>query len=669
MRHDYGYFEEKELGKPYDLKLLRRLFPFTWPYRLLLFFSIVLVMLITCLDLSLPYVTKVAIDRYIVPKMSSAAADNTGASDTRKPRIRYLRADITDTRTDAVVRKYADLFEIDGSFARISYDDLKRLEKEDLDLIRKDDLSGLAAIAAVFLAIIVANFVFNFAQFMIMEYTGQMIMHDLRLLIFSHIQNLSVAFFTQNPVGRLVTRVTNDIQNMHELFTSVVAFVFKDLFLLTGIAVVLLSIDWKLALVSFSVLPFVLLASFRFSGQAREVFRVLRIKLAEINTRFSETIGGIKVIQLFMQEQENYRSFAGMNHENYKAGMRQIHVFAVFMPVIEVIGSVALAVVIFYGGGSVLAERITLGALVAFISYIKMFFRPIRDIAEKYNVLQNAMASAERIFLILDSPESLPRFASPGGGTEAEEGSNLETISEVTLEDVSFAYAKDETVLRNISLSVRAGETLAVVGPTGSGKTSLINLIVRFYDPTSGRVLVNGRDVKTLDASTLRKKLALVMQDPFLFSETIKENIVQGSPNISDETLDRIIEYSKCRGLVDGLPDGIHTVLSEGGSSISSGERQLLSIARAFARDPDLIILDEATSYVDSETEHNIQEALLNLMKDRTSIIIAHRLLTARRADRIVVLNRGKMIESGTHDELMKQGGFYCRLNQLQNQI
>ncbi|MFC1515810.1 ABC transporter ATP-binding protein [Thermodesulfobacteriota bacterium] len=667
MRHDYGYFEEKELGKPYDLKLLGRLFPFTWPYRLLLFFSIVLVMLITCLDLSLPYVTKIAIDRYIVPKMNAVGTGGAGDSDAPKQRTRYLQADITDTRINAVVRKYSDLFEIDGSSARISYDDLKHLEKEDLNLMRRGDLSGLTVIAVVFLAIIVANFVFNFAQVMIMEYTGQMIMHDLRVLLFSHIQNMSVAFFTQNPVGRLVTRVTNDIQNMHELFTSVVVFVFKDLFLLTGIALVLLGIDWKLALVSFSVLPFVLLASFRFSGQAREVFRILRIKLAEINTRFTETIGGIKVIQLFLQEKENYRSFAGLNHENYKAGMRQIHVFAVFMPAIEVLGSVALAVVIFYGGGSVLDERITLGALVAFISYIKMFFRPIRDIAEKYNVLQNAMASAERIFLILDSTESLPRPASLGGFTEAEKGSDLETISEITLSDVSFAYVKDETVLRNISLSVKAGETVAVVGPTGSGKTSLINLIIRFYDPTSGRVLVNGRDVKTLDVSTLREKLALVMQDPFLFSETIKENIVQGNQHISDEALDRIIDYSKCRDLVDHLPDGIHTVLSEGGTSISSGERQLISIARAFARNPDLIILDEATSYIDSETEHKIQEALLNLMKDRTSIVIAHRLLTARRADRIVVLNRGKIIESGTHDQLMKQGGFYFRLNQLQN--
>ncbi|MFH2220438.1 MAG: ABC transporter ATP-binding protein [Pseudomonadota bacterium] len=667
MRTDYGYFEEKELGKAYDLGLLRRLFPFTRPYRLLLFFSIIMVMLITLLDLSLPYVTKIAIDRYIVPKMNPAGVAGTTGSDVRESRTRYLRADITDSEIKAIVHKYPVLFEIHESFAVISYDKLERLKENDLSTLRKSDLAGLGIVSVVFLAVIVANFILNFVQVMIMEYTGQMIMHDLRVRLFSHIQNLSVAFFTQNPVGRLVTRVTNDIQNMHELFTSVVAFVFKDLFLLTGIAVVLLGIDWKLALVSFSVLPFVLLASFRFSGQAREVFRVLRIKLAEINTRFSETIGGMKVVQLFLQEHENYRRFARLNHENYRAGMRQVHVFAVFMPAIEVLGSAALAVVIFYGGGSVLSERISLGALVAFISYIKMFFRPIRDIAEKYNILQNAMASAERIFLILDSTESLPQPVAADGSAERGRRYDLEKISEIRLENVSFAYVSGETVLKEISLQVRAGETVAVVGPTGSGKTTMINLIVRFYDPTAGRVLVNGRDIKTIETSILREKLALVMQDPFLFSETIKENMVLENRRISGEVLERIIDDSNCRDLVDRLPDGVDTVLSEGGMSISSGERQLISIARAFARDPDLIILDEATSYIDSETEQKIQEALFNLMKDRTSIIIAHRLLTARNADRIFVLNRGKIIETGTHDELMRQGGFYFRLNQLQN--
>jgi len=516
-----------------------------------------------------------------------------------------------------------------------------------------------------------AGFVLNMVQVIIMEYTGQMIMHDLRVTLFAHIQSLSVAFFTRNPVGRLVTRVANDIQNMHELFTSVIVFVFKDLFLLAGITLVLLSINWRLALVCFTVIPFVLYASIHFSGQAREAFRILRLKIAEINTRFSETIAGITVIQLFLQEKRNYLAFKRLNHEHYLAGMRQVHVFAVFMPVIELLGAVAIAVVIFYGGGEVLAETISLGALVAFLSYMKMFFRPLRDIAEKYNILQNSMASAERIFLILDSAERLPQcvpavdFGTPSGSKTQTQ--TLGKISEVSLKNVFFAYVKGETVLKNVSFNITAGKTLAIVGPTGSGKTTIINLIIRFYDPTSGQVLVNGMDIKKIYSPYVRAKIALVMQDPFLFSEPIRDNITLGESDISETALQQIIERSNCKTFIDRLPAGLDTVLSEGGASISSGERQLLSIARAFARDPDLIILDEATSYIDSETEYHIQEALFNLMANRTSIIVAHRLSTARGADKIIVLNRGKIVEVGTHLELMQNKGFYFRLNQLQS--
>jgi len=667
MHIDYGYFEEKQLGKPYDVKLLGRLYPYTKPYKLLLLSSIVLIVLITLLDLSLPYVTKIAIDRYIVPGQLLKANQMVGSDENK---IRTLKADMTDPQIESIVRKYSDLFKVEGSLALISFRNLNKLDKNDLSILRKRDLSGVTFITAIFLAIVIFNFVLNIAQVLIMEYAGQMVMHDLRVHLFKHIQSLSVAFFTRNPVGRLVTRVTNDIQNMHELFTSVIAFVFKDLFLLVGIAVVLMGIHLKLALVSFTVLPLVLYASLHFSGQAREAYRTLRIKIAEINTRFSETIGGIKIIQLFLQEKQNYLGFKNLNHEHYLAGMRQIHVFAIFMPVIEILGAAAIAVVIFYGGGGVLSGTISLGALVAFLSYMKMFFRPIRDIAEKYNILQNSMASAERIFLILDSSEAIqqpvadigfrPEFRSKPSSTV------LDKISEISMEKVSFEYVKDEPVLKNVSFSIKAGETLAVVGPTGSGKTSMINLIIRFYDPTSGRVLLNGVNIKEKDVNELRSKIALVMQDPFLFSETIRENITLGARNLSESTFRQILQDSNCKTIVDRLPEGVHTVLSEGATSISSGERQLISIARAFARNPNLIILDEATSYIDSETEVKIQEALIKLMSNRTSIIVAHRLSTVREADKIIVLNRGQIIETGNHSELMKIQGFYYRLTQLQ---
>jgi ATP-binding cassette subfamily B multidrug efflux pump len=667
MHIDYGHFEEKQLGKPYDVKLLGRLYPYTKPYKLLLFSSIVLIVLITLLDLSLPYVTKIAIDRYIVPGQKIKENKIVGRGENK---LRTLKADMADPQIESIVRKYSDLFKVEGSFALISFHNLTKLDKNDLSILRKRDLSGVTFITAVFLAIVIFNSVLNIVQVLIMEYAGQMVMHDLRIHLFKHIQSLSVAFFTRNPVGRLVTRMTNDIQNMNELFSSVIAFVFKDLFLLVGIAVVLISIHLKLALVSFAVIPFVLYASLHFSGQAREAYRTLRIKIAEINTRFSETIGGIKVIQLFLQEKQNFLGFKNLNHEHYLAGMKQIHVFAIFMPVIEILGAVAIAVVIFYGGGGVLSGTISLGALVAFLSYMKMFFMPIRDIAEKYNILQNSMASAERIFLILDSSETIQQpVADIGFHTESKSkpfGTALDKISEISMEKVSFEYVKNEPVLKNISFSIKAGETLAVVGPTGSGKTSMINLIVRFYDPTSGRVLLNGVDIKEENIKGLRSKMALVMQDPFLFSDTIRENITLGKRNLSEAAFQQILQDSNCKTIVDRLPEGVYTVLSEGGTSISSGERQLISIARAFARNPDLIILDEATSYIDSETEVKIQEALTKLMSNRTSIIVAHRLSTAREADKIIVLNRGQIIETGNHSELMKIQGFYYRLNQLQ---
>ena len=667
MHIDYGYFEEKQLGKPYDVKLLGRLYPYTKPYKLLLLSSIVLIVLITLLDLSLPYVTKIAIDRYIVPGQKLKVNQ---AVDPDENKIRTLKTDMGDPQIESIVRKYSDLFKVEGSFALIAFRNLNKLDKNDLSILRKRDLSGVTFITAVFLVIVIFNFILNIAQVLIMEYAGQMVMHDLRVHLFKHIQSLSTAFFTRNPVGRLVTRVTNDIQNMHELFTSVIAFVFKDLFLLVGIAVVLIGIHLKLALVSFTVIPFVLYASIYFSGQAREAYRTLRIKIAEINTRFSETIGGIKVIQLFLQEKQNYLGFKHLNHEHYLAGMKQIHVFAIFMPVVEILGAAAIAVVIFYGGGGVLSGTISLGALVAFLSYMKMFFRPIRDIAEKYNILQNSMASAERIFLILDSSETLQQpvidIGFPAESKSKPSRTALDKISEILMEKVSFEYVKNEPVLKNISFSIKAGETLAVVGPTGSGKTSMINLIIRFYDPTSGRILLNGIDIKKQDIKELRSKMALVMQDPFLFSDTIRENITLGGRDLSEATFQQILQDSNCKTLVDRLPEGVHTVLSEGGSSISSGERQLISIARAFARHPDLIILDEATSYIDSETEVKIQEALNKLMSNRTSIIVAHRLSTAREADKIIVLNRGQIIETGNHSELMNIKGFYYRLNQLQ---
>jgi ATP-binding cassette subfamily B protein len=642
------YSEDDHHGKPVNLRLLPRLWPFIRPRRRLLAAAVALVIGITLLDLTLPYITKIAIDRYIVPKSTSGADADYYFADPRDPVIKEVVG-----RHHALFKPFGD-----GTVG-IERGRLAELGTGDLTLLRRRDLAGVAAAAAVYVLIIAVHFVLTFAQMMIMEYAGQMVMHDLRIHLFAHVQGLDLGFFSQQPTARLVTRVTNDVQNMHELFTSIIVFVFKDVFLLAGIAAVLLGLNWSLALVSFAVLPLVLWASVHFAHKARDVFRDLRTKVAEINTRFAETIAGMAVIQLFLQEKRNAASFAGLNHANYLAGMRQIHVFAVFMPVIEMLGTVAVAVVIFYGGGRVLLGTLTLGGLVAFISYMRMFFRPMRDIAEKYNVMQDAMASAERIFGLLDTDERLPRI----GGAPAHG-----TIAEVCFDKVSFRYLEDEPLLQDLSFTLARGKTMAVVGPTGAGKTTLIHLLLRFYDPTGGRILVNGQDIRQLDIDALRRAMALVSQDPFLFSATLADNIRMGNPDLPVERLQQILTAAQCEPLASRLADGADARLSEGGRSISSGERQLVAIARAMARDPELIILDEATSYIDSQTEAKIQQAMANLIQGRTALVVAHRLSTARQADSILVLHRGRVIEQGTHDELMARKGFYFGLQAAQIQ-
>ena len=372
MHPEHGYFEETQLGKPYDVRLLKRLYPFIRSHKLLVLWSIVLVLSITALDLALPYITKLTIDRYIVPQTTDAGKNHVA---TDKTTHRYLKADLKNPRHRDIVEKYRDLFKIEGETAMIALAALERLEKPDLRILRENDFAGVSMMAAIFLVVVFLDFILNLGQKIIMEYSGNMIMHDLRMKLFGHIQNLALDFFTRNPVGRLVTRVTNDVENMHELFTSVISLVFKDFFLLLGIAVVMMVLNWKLALVSFIVLPMVIYASAKFSVKARDVFRLLRIKIAEINTRFAETIEGIEVIQLFRQESKNYQTFKRLNHENYLAGMRQIHVLAIFMPITELLGVITVALVVFYGGSRVMNEAISLGTLVAFISYVQNVFQ------------------------------------------------------------------------------------------------------------------------------------------------------------------------------------------------------------------------------------------------------------------------------------------------------
>lgn len=662
MQHDGGYFEEGQLDRQRDLRLLRRLLPFLTPYRAMLTASIVLVLLLTALDLTLPYLTKMAIDRYIVPVQTDKGLTDT-AGTAPSQATRWLSLSDDNPALPTFRERYPELLVRRDSGWAIAYQDLGRLSPEERRHLRQPHLTGLLLIAAAYLVLIMMDFLLNFIQKITMEKAGHFVMHDLRLTLFRRMQDFSMTFFARNPVGRLVTRVTNDVQNMHELFTSVLSMLFKDFFLLLGIGIVLVSMNWRLALAAFTVLPLVGLASWWFSRRVRDVFRRLRIKVAEINTRFAETIGGIRVIQSFGRETDNEKRFRRLNHENYQAGMEQIHILAIFMPLVEVLGVITVAIVILYGGGRILSGDMTLGILVAFISYMRMFFRPIRDLSEKYNILQNALASAERLFQVMDSPEMLPR---PQDSRPRAAVSDDSPLSHIAFERVSFSYLPGEPVLRDISFQVPAGSTIALVGPTGSGKTTLTQLLGRFHLPDTGTIRINGRDIREWDPAILRRRMALVMQDPFLFSGSIRDNILPQRSAVSDETLRTILADANCLDFVMRLPQGLETPLNESGASLSSGERQLLSIARAFARRPDIIILDEATSYIDSETETRIQEALQRLTTGRTTFLVAHRLSTVQQADQILVLHHGSIIESGSHADLMARQAFYYRLQRLQ---
>lgn len=656
MQHDLGYFEEGQLDKPYDLGLLKRMLPFLAPYRLWLMISVGIVMTLTLMDLALPYLTKMAIDRYVVPVAEAPPAAPAAAAE------RFLTVNLENPSTARIVARHGDLFQVAGATARIAWADLERLPPAALKTLRHEDLQGLIWITAAFLLLIGLDFVFNFLQRLVMEYTGHRIMHDLRLNLFDRILNLSLTFFTRNPVGRLVTRVTNDVQNMHELFTSVLSMLFKDLFLLVGIGGMLLVMDWRLALASFAVLPLVIWSSLWFSRRVREVFRRQRIKIAEINTHFAETIGGIKILQGFRREAVNEERFRRLNHENYQAGMDHIHILAVFMPLVEVLAVITVAIIIWYGGGRILSADMTLGVLVAFISYLRMFFRPIRDLSEKYNILQNAMASAERIFQIMDSREALPRPAS--GLTSA--AAAMDPIAKIEFRNVGFSYVPGEPVLTDISFQVAAGETVALVGATGSGKTTLTMLLLRFYLPDRGRILINDRDMTDVDPAALRNRLALVTQEPFLFAGSVRANIFPDPETVSEAEVRAVLAAANCRSIMARLPQGLDTPIGEGGSALSSGERQLFSIARAFARDAEVVILDEATSYIDSNTETRIQEALKRLTANRTTIVVAHRLSTIREADRIIVMEHGRIREAGSHQQLIQRQGYYYRLHRCQ---
>jgi len=524
--------------------------------------------------------------------------------------------------------------------------------------ISTGDTKSLSLLSMVFIGIIIAGFIFNFLQIYVLSYAGQSIIFNIRQEIFTHLQKMPLSFFDRNPVGRLVTRVTNDTEALNEMYTDVLVSLLKDIFILLGSTLIMLKMNLSLALITIAMLPVVVLITVYFRARIRVIYRMVRVSLARINAVISENLSGMRVIHIFNREKQKLAEFNKINNDYYKSVNKQIIAFGVFRPAVEMVSSLTVALMIWFGGLRTLEGTIEFGVLFAFINYISMFFHPINDLAEKYNILQSAMASSERIFMILDSK------------TEEDTGMKQLDITRVKgnieFKNVWFAYKDEEWVLKDVSFTVAPGTTTAIVGATGAGKTSIINLLNRFYEIQKGEIFIDGVNIREINKESLRKCIGVVLQDVFLFSGTIKDNIRLNDKSISDEDIKKVSEYVNADRFIGKLASGYDEEVKERGVTFSSGQRQLLAFARALAFNPPILVLDEATSNIDTETEVLIQDALKKITKNRTTIVIAHRLSTIQHADNIIVMHKGRIKEMGTHHELLAKKGMYYNLYQLQ---
>jgi len=653
--------EEEVLGKAYDSRLMRRLLTYLRPYRVEVTVAITAIILKSFADVLGPYLVKVAVDRYLAPVSGSKA----GMWSWLSPR----------------------------------------------------PITGIAQISTIYFGLLLLTFLFEFLQTYFMQWTGQKVMFDLRSQIFRHLQRMHVGFYDKNPVGRLVTRVTTDVDALNEMFTSGVVSIFEDLFVLTGILGIMLCMNWKLALITFATMPFIIFATKIFRDKVRDSYRRIRVAIARINSYLQEHVSGMVVLQLFNRERRAYQRFSEINRSHMDAFKDAILAYAVYYPVVDFFSAIAISCVIWFGGRDIMrgivassvsvefsrhslvsfhlvATAASLGVLIAFTQYAMRFFRPIMDFSEKYNILQSAMAASERIFKLLDTPvdivspsvtktptgpgrlefdhvwfayRDVPEAPEPGKkhvGTAAP-GRPAEQSSAGSV-DGNGLVATPDWVLRDVSFAIEPGETVAVVGHTGAGKTTIISLLLRFYDVQKGAIRIDGVDVKEMELSDLRGRFGVVLQDPFLFTGTIGGNIRLGTDRIRNEHVERAAEDVNLGDFIRALPKGFDEEVRERGSTLSTGQKQLISFARALAHEPKILILDEATSSVDTETEFKVRDALTRMVEGRTSLIIAHRLSTVQRADKIIVMHKGQVREMGTHQELLAHRGIYYKLYQLQ---
>src|SRR5438309_1452178 len=640
--------EEEVLGKAYDSRLMKRLLTYLRPYRWQTGIALGSILLKVGADVLGPYLTHVVIDRYLAP--------------------------VPGLRTPF------DFF------------------------LSKNAFTGVGQVALLYVGLLMFSFLLEYLQTYYMQWTGQMVMFDLRSQIFRHLQRMHIGFYDKNPVGRLVTRVTTDVDALNDMFTAGVVSIFEDVFVLAGILAIMLCMDWKLALITFAVLPLIFWATMVFRVKVRDSYRRIRVAIARINSYLQEAVSGMLVLQLFNREKRALRQFSKINASHMEAFKDAIMAYAVYYPVVEILSAIAVAAIIWFGGGHVIQNihthtvtiqrtahfvtlRVvptvtTIGILVAFMQYAQRFFRPIQDLSDKYNILQSAMASSERIFKLLDTPvdiESPAITKKPEGpgriefdqvwfsyGVRGTASDSLAKLDARAPTDSSSDGAALDWVLRDVSFTIEPGETIAVVGHTGAGKTTLISLLLRFYDVQKGAIRIDGVDIKEMDLNDLRRRFGVVLQDPFLFSGTVAGNIRLGSDWIADKDVERAAEEVNLADFIRTLPGGFGEEVRERGSTLSTGQKQLISFARALAHNPQILILDEATSSVDTETEFRVREALSRMVQGRTSLVIAHRLSTVQRADKIIVMHKGRVREMGTHQQLLAQRGIYYKLYQLQ---
>ena len=633
--------EEEVLGKAYDGRLMRRLLTYLRPYKWHVVVALGAIILKSGLDVLGPYLTKIAIDKYLAKSPNSHSYPHSWIGDR-----------------------------LSGS-----------------------PLTGIAQIGGLYVGILIFTFTLEFIQTYLMQWTGQKVMFDLRKQIFRHLQYMQVAFFDKNPVGRLVTRVTTDVDALNEMFTAGVVSIFEDVFVLAGIIAIMMKMNWKLALITFAVLPVIVYATKIFRDKVRDSYRRIRTAIARINSFLQEAVSGMLVLQLFNREKRAFNKFSGINASHMEAFKDAIMAYSVYYPVVEILSAIAIASIIWFGGSYEIRRVVTLGVLVAFMQYAQRFFRPIQDLSEKYNILQSAMAAGERVFKLLDtkievtSPAVTKRPHGPGriefdhvwfaynvsgqasGGTgvparpEAAAGRARAPVSPQTMLQQT---GEPDWVLRDVNFVLEPGETIAVVGHTGAGKTTLISLLMRFYDVQRGAIRIDGVDIKEMNLDDLRGRFGVVLQDPFLFSGTVAGNIRLGTARIQDADVEQAAEDVNLADFIRTLPGGFKEEVRERGSTLSTGQKQLISFARALAHNPKILILDEATSSVDTETEFRVRDALNRMVEGRTALIIAHRLSTIQRADKIIVMHKGQVREMGSHQQLLAQRGIYYKLYQLQ---